>query len=106
LPALNWLEPSLALDLLRLTQEAIVNVLKHSAATELTLMVQHKDNTIELLIHDNGCGFDLNTVNFGRGLRSQNRRAERLGSKLIVGSTPGSGTFLCLRLPVNREPKA
>lgn len=106
LPALNWLEPSLALDLLRLTQEAIVNVLKHSAATELTLMVQHKDNTIELLVHDNGYGFDLNTVKLGRGLRSQNRRAERLGGKLIVDSTLGSGTFLCLRLPVNREPKA
>jgi signal transduction histidine kinase len=106
LPALNWLEPSLALDLLRLAQEAIVNVLKHSAATELTLKVQHKDNTIELVVHDNGCGFDLNTVSLGRGLRNQSRRAERLGGKLIVGSTPGSGTFLCLRLPVNREPKA
>jgi signal transduction histidine kinase len=106
LPVLNWLEPSLALDLLRLTQEAIVNILKHSAATELTLVVQHNDNTIELIVHDNGCGFDLNTVSLGRGLRSQSRRAERLGGKLKVDSTPGSGTFLCLRLPVNREPKA
>jgi signal transduction histidine kinase len=105
LPVLNWLEPSLALDLLRLTQEAIVNILKHSAATELTLVVQHNDNTIELIVHDNGCGFDLNTVSLGRGLRSQSRRAERLGGKLKVDSTPGSGTFLCLRLPVNREPK-
>jgi signal transduction histidine kinase len=106
LPALNWLEPSLALDLLRLTQEAIVNVLKHSAATELTLMVKHNDNTIELVVHDNGCGFDLNIVSLDRGLRNQSRRAERLGGKLIVGSTPGSGTLLCLRLPVNREPEA
>jgi len=106
LPALNWLEPSLALDLLRLTQEAIVNVLKHGAATELTLMVQHNDNTIELVVHDNGCGFDLNTVSLGRGLRNQSRRAERLGGKLKIDSKPGSGTLLCLCLPVNREPKA
>jgi signal transduction histidine kinase len=106
LPALNWLEPSLALDLLRLTQKAIVNVLKHSAATELTLMVQRSDNTIELVVHDNGCGFDLNTVSLGRGLRSQSRRGERLGGKLIVGSTPGSGTLLRLCLPVNREQRA
>ena len=106
LPVLNWLEPSLALDLLRLTQEAIVNVLKHSAATELTLMVQHNDNTIELVVHDNGCGFDLNTVSLGRGLRSQSRRAERLGGTLKIDSTPGSGTFLYLQLPVNREQKS
>jgi signal transduction histidine kinase len=106
LPALNWLEPSLALDLLRLTQEAIANALKHGAATELTLTVQHNDNTIELVVHDNGCGFDPNTVSLGRGLRSQSRRAERLGGKLKIDSTPGSGTFMCLCLPVNREPKA
>jgi signal transduction histidine kinase len=105
LPALNWLDPSLALDLLRLTQEAIANALKHGAATELTLTAQQKDNTIELVVHDNGCGFDVNTVTLGRGLRSQTRRAERLGSELKVYSMPGSGTFLYLQLPVNREQK-
>jgi signal transduction histidine kinase len=106
LPALDWLDPSLALDLLRLTQEAIANALKHGAATELMLTVRQKDNTIELVVQDNGCGFDLNTVILGRGLRSQKRRAERLGSELKVDSTPGSGTFLYLQLPVNREQKS
>ncbi len=105
LPALNWLDPSLALDLLRLTQEAIANALKHSAATELTLTAQQKDNMIELVVKDNGCGFDLNTVILGRGLRSQKRRAERLGSELKVDSKPGCGTFLRLLLPVNRALK-
>lgn len=106
LPALNWLEPSLALDLLRLTQEAIANALKHGAATELTLTVRHSDNAIEIVVQDNGCGFDPTTVCLGRGLRSQSRRAERLGGKLKIESTPGSGTILHLHLPVNRESKA
>lgn len=103
LPVLDWLEPSLALDLLRLTQEAIVNSLKHSAATELTLSAQCSNNSIKLIVSDNGCGFDFSTVRLGRGLRSQAQRAERLGGTLKVYSTLGCGTFLTLLLPVNRE---
>ncbi len=97
---------AMALDLLRLTQKAIANALKHGAATELTLTVRHSDNAIEIVVHDNGCGFDPSTVSLGCGLRNQSQRAERLGGKLKIESAPGSGTMLHLHLPMNREPKA
>lgn len=108
LPPLHWLEPSLALDLLRLMQEAIANVLKHSGATELTLVVQplaaRQDGTaIELLVSDNGRGFDpVDSQAAGRGLRTMQSRAQRLQAELAILSNPGDGTVVRLRLPARR----
>lgn len=108
LPQLHWLEPSLALDLLRLMQEAIANALKHAGATELTLAIRpltatasERFETIELLVCDNGRGFDpIDLAAAGRGLRTMQSRALRLQAELSILSNPGSGTTIGLRLPV------
>lgn len=108
LPQLPWLEPSLALDLLRLIQEAIANALKHAGATELTLAVRPlvaRDDgaAIELLVSDNGCGFDpIDSRAAGRGLRTMHSRAQRLQAELAVLSGAGEGTVVRLRLPALR----
>jgi len=101
LPALDWLEPSLALDLLRLTQEAIANALKHAAASELALTVRHAVGYIELNVRDDGSGFDLTAAAAaGRGLRGMHMRAQRLNAQLTIESSAGGGTIIRLRLPV------
>lgn len=101
LPALGWLEPSLALDLLRLMQEAINNALKHAAASELSLAIRQCDDEIELLLCDDGRGFDpLAQATAGRGLRTMRLRAQRLHATLSITSAPAAGTTLCLRIPV------
>jgi len=101
LPILPWLEPSLALDLLRLMQEAIANALKHSAATELTLKAQHTDDTIELVVQDDGCGFDLANEKFaGRGIRTMQTRAQRLNARLSIESAKDIGSKISVRLPI------
>lgn len=108
LPELQWLEPSLALDLLRLMQEAIANALKHAAATELALTIQPViaecgGTAIELLVHDNGRGFHPeHSATAGRGLRTMRSRAQRLQAELSILSTPGAGTVVGVRLPVRR----
>lgn len=104
LPTLPWMEPSLALDLLRLMQEAINNVLKHSHATELAIGAVDTGNTIELLVHDNGRGFDLHgSSHSGRGIRTMRMRAQRLGAELEISSNEkddsAAGTTILLRLP-------
>lgn len=103
LPSLPWLEPSLALDLLRLTQEAIANALKHADATELTLTARHDDNNIELVLQDDGCGFDPVEMKLaGRGIRTMQTRAQRLHAPLSIESTPNVGTKISVRLPIER----
>lgn len=104
LPALAWLEPSLALDLLRLVQEAIANVLQHADATELELTARHSGHDIELLIRDNGKGFDSQAQStVGRGMRIMQMRAGRLGAQLMIHSVQSIGTMISLRLPIARR---
>ncbi|MFT7775285.1 ATP-binding protein [Roseateles sp.] len=103
LPPLPWLEPPDALHVLRLMQEALNNVLKHAQASRVRMVTRHHGSYVEIRVEDDGAGFDLETIQHGRGLKSQIKRAQRLGGKLRIDSSPGSGTRLSLRLPVERR---
>lgn len=106
LPPLAWLEPPDALHVLRLMQEALNNVLKHAQASRVRMVTRHHGSYVEIRVEDDGAGFDLQTIQHGRGLKSQIKRAQRLGGKLRIDSTPGMGTRLSLRLPVERKALA
>ncbi len=103
LPPLEWLEPPDALHVLRLLQEALNNVLKHAHATRVRIATRDLGSKVEIRVEDDGQGFDLATAQKGRGLRSQIKRAQRLGGTLHLETRPGHGTRLSLRLPVRRE---
>jgi signal transduction histidine kinase len=103
LPPLPWLEPPDALHVLRLMQEALNNVLKHAQASRVRMVTRHHGSYVEIRVEDDGAGFDLQTIQHGRGLKSQVKRAQRLGGKLRIDSQPGMGTRLSLRLPVERK---
>lgn len=103
LPPLDWLEPPDALHVLRLMQEALNNVLKHAGASRVRMVTRHHGSYVEIRVEDDGAGFELQNVQHGRGLKSQIKRAQRLGGKLRIDSTPGLGTRLSLRLPVERK---
>lgn len=103
LPPLAWLEPPDALHVLRLMQEALNNVLKHARASRVRMVTRHHGSFVEIRVEDDGAGFDLQSIQHGRGLKSQIKRAQALGGKLRVDSSPGNGTRLSLRLPVERK---
>ncbi len=103
LPPLAWLEPPDALHVLRLMQEALNNVLKHAQASRVRMVTRHHGSYVEIRVEDDGAGFDLQAIQHGRGLKSQIKRAQRLGGKLRIDSQPGMGTRLSLRLPVERK---
>jgi len=105
LPPLDWLEPPDALHVLRLMQEALNNVLKHARATRVRLVMRHLGRYVEIRVEDDGEGFDPATAARGRGLKSQQRRAETLGGSVHLETAPGHGTRLSLRLPVVRKPR-
>jgi len=106
LPPLLWLEPPDALNMLRLVQEALVNILKHAKASSVRVATRDLGQQVEIQIEDNGMGFDPQTVAPGRGMLSQTRRAERLGSELQIESRPGQGTLVRLILPVSKDSRA
>ena len=92
------LTPDQKASVLRIVQEALQNVKKHSAATEVRLTVERG----HLVIGDNGRGFDVMRLASGArnfGLHFMRERAELMGSTLQIESRQGEGTRILLRLP-------
>jgi signal transduction histidine kinase len=105
LPTLTWLDPSRALHILRIVQESIANILRHTRATEIRVSTAQEADGVAVTIEDNGLGFDiekaLDSV-AGRGLHNQQRRAVALEGKVSWAST-SSGTRFILWLPLQRQ---
>lgn len=94
--------------LYHITQEALNNALKHSAATEVVVVLRAlEDGALDLRIIDNGRGFEADKVQGmgGLGLTSMRERAEMVGGKMTCTSIPGEGTTIhvLLRKPVSFE---
>ncbi len=79
--------------LYRIAQEALNNVLKHSGATRVKVGLRREGGDWQLTVADAGRGFAAEAVYVGRfGLESMRRRAESLGWRFELRSSPGSGT--------------
>lgn len=86
--------------LYRIAQEALNNALKHATATTVTVRLDIVDHGIELEVADNGVGFEPDrTGGGGMGLANMRERAERLGGRLILTSTPERGTNVTVKIP-------
>ena len=86
-------------DLYAISMEALNNSLKHAQATRVELRISGNEQTFEFTITDNGKGFDVRAVRRGgMGLSTMAERAERLGGRLTITSTPGAGTQISLNI--------
>lgn len=89
-------------NLLRIGQEAMTNIIKHSKATEARIELDYGPKHITLRIQDNGCGFDPRqdsgptTGHFG--LLGISERSKRLGADLTISSAPGQGTTILVQV--------
>jgi len=85
--------------LYRVTQESLANTFKHAHASEVKVLLEFVPERIELIVEDNGQGFDAMKSNSGHGLHNMSQRAEELGGIFRLHSTPGKGTKVVIRLP-------
>jgi signal transduction histidine kinase len=102
-PELEWLDASSSLQILRILQESITNVLKHARATRVRIATA-VDSDVTVTIADDGVGFDparAEAAGGGRGLRNLRHRAAKLGGDVEIQSN-GEGTTVMLRLPLVR----
>jgi signal transduction histidine kinase len=104
LPTLGWLGPPQALQLMRIVQEILTNVLKHAGANQMRISARCSGPFIEVSITDNGRGFDVATTSTGRGLRHLSRRAATLHGSIVIESQVGVGTTVRLLLPMATQP--
>ncbi|HLX70999.1 MAG TPA: ATP-binding protein, partial [Verrucomicrobiae bacterium] len=109
LPAFN-LPAEVRHNLFLMVKEAFNNALKHSGATEVRAEVSVKDATLQIVIQDNGHGFDSNALNGsrqGNGLGNMRKRMAHLGGEFEITSAPGEGTTVkfILKLPASASPR-
>lgn len=99
------LPASQSLDLMRFLQEALTNVLKHSAGRRVDVTVARAGAELRLSVRDDGRGFAVESMEkaTGAGLRSLQARARRLGAQLQLQSRPGE-TQVLLRMPLAAQP--
>ncbi|GAB6165790.1 hypothetical protein JCM19992_17900 [Thermostilla marina] len=92
---------------LRLVQEGLANVRKHSRAESASVVVMDDERSVEVRIVDDGVGFEADRVDSDHfGLRGMRVRAGMLEGSLEIDSAPGEGTTVRIRLPrTRRKPK-
>jgi signal transduction histidine kinase len=94
------LEPDLETAVYRLVQEALTNVVKHAQASAATLQVIEQDDQLDVLVSDDGRGFDTGVEHEGFGLAGMRERVELVGGELQIESKPGNGTRTMASIPL------
>jgi PAS domain S-box-containing protein len=96
------LDNDVALSLLRVVQEALHNVAKHSRASSVRVYLSGEGGDLALAINDDGIGFEVGRIRTARGLGliSMRERVHLVGGKFDISSKPGSGTKIQARVPL------
>jgi signal transduction histidine kinase len=97
------LSPVAELQVLRIVQEALANVRKHSRAEKAHITLRELDGVVEVVVQDDGEGFDpaskyrVDRPRFGLAIMRE--RAESIGATFALESSPGEGTRVTVRVP-------
>jgi signal transduction histidine kinase len=85
----------------QIAHEALSNVIRHANASRVEVIVTQNDQAFQMIVADNGSGFDLHDLegHRGLGLRNLHQRALIHGGKLSLNTSPGQGTKMTLTLP-------
>ncbi len=96
------LEASLEISIFRIIQELVTNIIKHAHASEANISITQHEDTLSIIVEDDGRGFDPRAMHDseGMGLGSIEKRVEHLEGTMEVDSTPGKGTNILIDIPI------
>lgn len=94
------------LTLFHICQEALANSAKHSKAKKVQVALWATDERVLLEVHDNGKGFDIETMNanIGHGIANMRTRARSIGGDVDISSAPNEGTTILAWIPRETHP--
>jgi two-component system nitrate/nitrite sensor histidine kinase NarX len=97
--------PDVAVQVVRVVQEALTNVRKHANATWARVRIGREGGEATIVIEDDGRGFDPDILRqtdvLSFGMRTMRERVERVGGRFTVDSVPGEGTRVRIFLPLD-----
>lgn len=103
------LSPATELQLIRIIQEALTNVRKHTTASKTVIRIESLGEEAKITIEDDGQGFDLDTLDEESvrhfGLEFMRERAESVGGTLEIETKPGEGTKVIVKVPLAEEER-
>ena len=86
----------------RIVQEALTNITRHSAATEVTIQLVNREQTLYILIKDNGKGFNPEENSTGFGIQGMRERTMVLDGQFNLVSQLGTGCLITVQIPLPR----
>ncbi len=96
------LEGSLEISIFRIIQELVTNIIKHAQATEAQISITQHEDSLNIIVEDNGQGFNpqKNNATNGMGLHGIKKRLAHLEGTLGIDSTLGKGTHILIDIPL------
>ena len=93
----------LQLNLYRIVQEKLRNIMKYAKATKISLDFYLENDILVLKITDNGIGFNTENAKYGIGLANMKRRTELFSGIFLIKSAPGEGCVMTVSIPTNTK---
>ena len=96
-----WLDAGILRTLLLVTKEGLNNSVKYARCKSIRISLKRKVKNIELILSDDGCGFNGENRDGGHGLENMRTRVERLGGSFRISSSSYHGTSIHATIPVH-----
>jgi PAS domain S-box-containing protein len=87
------------LTIYRIIQEQFNNIIKHAKAKHIKVVITTENNFTYIVVTDDGCGFSIDTIKQGHGLKNMKSRAQLMNGKAEIFSEPGKGCTLTVAIP-------
>lgn len=103
------LPPHLEVELFRIAQESVKNIIRHANAKHVSISLKAEPGRVLLVVEDDGAGFDPQAAmdplspRPAWGLIGMKERAEGLGGSMVIDSRPGAGTRITVEVPLAQE---
>tara|TARA_R110001606_G_scaffold265728_1_gene414728 strand:+ start:194 stop:2281 length:2088 start_codon:yes stop_codon:yes gene_type:complete len=101
----SWdsLEGTIKINVYRIIQETFQNAIKHANCTIFEITFYRTDDAFNVIMNDNGRGFNINKGKKGIGIRNITSRINKLNGTYHVDSVEGKGTTISLQIPVKKN---
>ncbi|GEM_PF-1328690 len=96
-------EKQLEINVYRIVQEGMNNIIRHADADEATIRIVHGDALVEIVIRDDGNGFDARMEQYGFGLLGMQQRVDLLNGEMRISSAREEGTTIHIMIPLKEE---